>query len=393
MKQKLFLFLSLFAVFLLAGCQGADTLDGIPVEQVCLIHQEGRMTLPEQLGRELCSLLEEAGLAGQADFDGALDEPGTLVFLGPEEPGGETQVTFYLVPQTGRLPLLVRQETGPDGTVTQRAAEPNAAFVSPQYIRWRTKLEEALWAWEAEQLETLAVRDFSDPQAIDAILEGMHIEEVVAPFTWEAQESPIPGITLNLESPSRSLRKSDFLSDCAPLFLELVKEAKGFTYTFQDGAGGSLEIANISSKGVKDFAGLYQTAQRHARRPSPVFCPRFTPVRELSPEPQDLEFKKAEILVTQDVFAVDLDGLPITLRTAIPNPIYEPQPLNTLTVGETDLAKGCTERSSYRILDQDGAETGFQLFLLDDAVCLSYLGEDPQGEFLYLLYPEPAPET
>ena len=58
MKQKLFLFLSLFAVFLLAGCQGADTLDGIPVEQVCLIHQEGRMTLPEQLGRELCSLLE-----------------------------------------------------------------------------------------------------------------------------------------------------------------------------------------------------------------------------------------------------------------------------------------------------------------------------------------------
>ena len=31
MKQKLFLFLSLFAVFLLAGCQGADTLDGVPV--------------------------------------------------------------------------------------------------------------------------------------------------------------------------------------------------------------------------------------------------------------------------------------------------------------------------------------------------------------------------
>ena len=97
--------------------------------------------------------------------------------------------------------------------------------------------------------------------------------------------------------------------------------------------------------------------------------------------------------MTQDVFAVDLDGLPITLRTAVPNPTYEPQPLNTLTVGETDLAKGCTERSSYRILDQDGAETGFQLFLLDDAVCLSYLGENPQGEFLYLLYPEPAPET
>lgn len=393
MKQKLFLFLSLFVVFLLAGCQASDTLDGVPVEQVCLICQEGRMPLPEQLGRELCSLLEEAGLAGQTDFAGALDQPGTLVFLSPEQADGETQVTFYLISQPGRLPLLVRQETGPDGTVTQQAAEPNATFVSPQYIRWRTKLEEALWAWEAERLEALAVRDFSDPQAIDAILEGMHIEAVVGPFTWEAQESPVPGITIIPEAPSGSLRESDFLSDCAPLFLELVKEAQRFTYTYQDGAEGSLEIASTSSKGVKDFTGLYQTAQRHARRPSPAFCPRFTPVRELSPEPQDLEFKKAEILVTQDVFAVDLDGLPITLRTAVPNPIYESQPLNTLTVGETALSKGCTERSSYRILDQDGAETGFQLFLLDDAVCLSYLGEDPQGEFLYLLYPEPAPET
>ena len=393
MKQKLFLFLSLFAVFLLAGCQGADTLDGVPVEQVCLICQEGRMTLPEQLGRELCSLLEEAGLAGQTDFAGALDQPGTLVFLSPEETGGEIQVTFYLVPQPGHLPLLVRQETGPDGAVTQQATEPNATFVSPQYIRWRTKLEEALWAWEAERLEALAVRDFSDPQAIDAILEGMHIEAVVGPFTWESKESPVPGLTIIPEAPSGSLRESDFLSDCAPLFLELVKEAQSFTYTYQDGAEGSLEIASTSSKGVKDFTGLYQTAQRHARRPSPAFCPRFTPVRELSPEPQDLEFKKAEILVTQDVFAVDLDGLPITLRTSIPNPIYEPQPLNTLTVGETDLAQGCTERTSYRILDQDGAETGFQLFLLDDAVYLSYLGEDPQGEFLYLLYPEPVPGT
>ncbi len=393
MKQKLFLFLSLFAVLLLAGCQGADTLDGMPVEQVCLICQEGRMPLPEQLGRELCSLLDEAGLAGQADFDGALDQPGTLVFLTPEQADGETQVTFYLISQPGRFPLLVRQETGPDGTVTQQAAEPNATFVSPQYIRWRTKLEEALWAWEAERLEALAVRDFSDPQAIDAILEGMHIEEIVGPFTWESKESPVPGITIIPEAPSGSLRESDFLSDCAPLFLELVKEAQRFTYTYQDGAEGSLEIANTNSKGVKDFTGLYQTAQRHARRPSPAFCPRFTPVRELSPEPQDLEFKKAEILVTQDVFAVDLDGLPITLRTSIPNPIYEPQPLNTLTVGETDLAQGCTERTSYRILDQDGAETGFQLFLLDDAVYLSYLGEDPQGEFLYLLYPEPVPGT
>lgn len=393
MKQKLFLFLSLFAVFLLAGCQGADTLDGVPVEQVCLICQEGRMTLPEQLGRELCSLLEEAGLAGQTDFAGALDQPGTLVFLSPEQADGETQVTFYLISQPGRLPLLVRQETGPDGTVTQQAAEPNATFVSPQYIRWRTKLEEALWAWEAERLEALAVRDFSDPQAIDAILEGMHIEAVVGPFTWESKESPVPGITIIPEAPSGSLRESDFLSDCAPLFLELVKEAQRFTYTYQDGAEGSLEIANTSSKGVKDFTGLYQTAQRHARLPSPVFCPRFTPVRELSPEPQDLEFKKAEILVAQYVFAVDLDGLPITLRTSIPNPIYEPQPLNTLTVGETDLAQGYTERTSYRILDQDGAETGFQLFLLDDAVYLSYLGEDPQGEFLYLLYPEPVPRT
>lgn len=393
MKQKLFLFLSLFAVLLLAGCQGADTLDGMPVEQVCLICQEGRMPLPEQLGRELCSLLDEAGLAGQADFDGALDQPGTLVFLTPEQADGETQVTFYLISQPGRFPLLVRQETGPDGTVTQQAAEPNATFVSPQYIRWRTKLEEALWAWEAERLEALAVRDFSDPQAIDAILEGMHIEEIVGPFTWESKESPVPGITIIPEAPSGSLRESDFLSDCAPLFLELVKEAQSFTYTYQDGAEGSLEIANTSSKGVKDFTGLYQTAQRHARRPSPAFCPRFTPVRELSPEPQDLEFKKAEILVTQDVFAVDLDGLPITLRTSIPNPIYEPQPLNTLTVGETDLAQGCTERTSYRILDQDGAETGFQLFLLDDAVYLSYLGEDLQGEFLYLLYPEPVPGT
>ena len=45
------------------------------------------MTLPEQLGRELCSLLEEAGLAGQTDFAGALDQPGTLVFLGPQETG------------------------------------------------------------------------------------------------------------------------------------------------------------------------------------------------------------------------------------------------------------------------------------------------------------------
>ena len=393
MKQKLFLFLSLFVVFLLAGCQASDTLDGVLVEQVCLICQEGRMTLPEQLGRELCSLLEEAGLAGQADFAGALDQPGTLVFLTPEQADGETQVTFYLISQPGRFPLLVRQETGPDGTVTQQAAEPNATFVSPQYIRWRTKLEEALWAWEAERLEALAVRDFSDPQAIDAILEGMHIEEIVGPFTWESKESPVPGITIIPEAPSGSLRESDFLSDCAPLFLELVKEAQSFTYTYQDGAEGSLEIANTSSKGVKDFTGLYQTAQRHARRPSPVFCPRLTPVRELSPEPQDLEFKKAEILVAQYVFAVDLDDLPITLRTSIPNPIYEPQPLNTLTVGETDLAQGCTERSSYRILDQDGAETGFQLFLLDDAVYLSYLGEDPQGEFLYLLYPEPAPET
>lgn len=393
MKQKLFLFLSLFAVLLLAGCQESDTLDGIPVEQVCLIHQEGWITLPEQLGRELCSLLDEAGLAGSADFDGALDQPGTLVFLSPQQADGETQVTFYLVSQPGRLPLLVRQETGPDGTVTQQAAEPNSTFVSPQYIRWRGKLEEALWAWEAERLEALAVRDFSDPQAIDAILEGMHIEEVVGPFTWEAQESPVPGITINPAAPSGSLRESNFLSDCAPLFLELVKEAQSFTYTYQDGAEGSLEIANISSKGVKDFAGLYQAAQRHARLPSPVFCPRFTPVRELSPEPQDLESQKAEILVAQYVFAVDLDGLPLSLRTSIPNPIYDPQPLNSLTVGKTDLAKGCTERSSYRILDQDGAETGFQLFLLDDAVYLSYLGEDPQGEFLYLLYPQPAPGT
>lgn len=395
----------LLAALFLTGCQGSDTLDGTPIAQVAVLHQGDRVTLPDRLGAELCAMLNKALPDIRRGYDGPLDQPGTLVFLmGEDTAGGDAQVTYYLVPQTGSLPLLVRQEIAPDGLTLQFSMELDPTFVSPQYARWRGEVEEVIWDWEAERLAALAVPDFSDPAAIDAILDGLRIEEAVGPFTWEEVTGDSLGIAIFFAEED-SVYHDDFLQDSAKLFLELVENSRSFSYHFSEDLYGSYSVPGSAKlTGMQDFSGLYTAAQRHAQLPSPLFCPRFLAVQELYPKVEIASLVENTVLLCGDKFSVTFSDAgdlfdpadDFTRELELRDPIYEAANVDSMiltdeTGAQRDFAEGCAVKTVYFVKDAEGQDSGFRVTVLDDRVYLTCTSEETGIERIFALCPEPAP--